>query len=223
MAIKNILVTGGTGRLGGFVCAHLKECGYNAAAFDVAPPKAESVNVKLGIPFVQGNLTNLNDLLRAYTFAQADAVVHLGAITHNVDLQPPFPNPGRAWQKKSGGRGWRFQEMAEDATMNINTMGSFYVLDAARRLGIKTVVMAASYFVLGIGFRLSGTSFKPDYLPMASAPEAKYMSQAELKTTIEKNKKLMKEAAKKMEFLDAARYRDEIVRLEDLLKESVNG
>lgn len=166
MAIKNILVTGGTGRLGGFVCAHLKESGYNVAAFDVAPPKPESVNVKLGIPFVQGNLTNLNDLLRAYTFAQADAVVHLGAITHNVDLQPPFPNPDKNWQKKSGGFGGRFQEMAEDATMNINTMGSFYVLDAARRLGIKTVVMAASYFVLGIGFRLSGTPYKPSYLPM---------------------------------------------------------
>ncbi|MDR1811104.1 MAG: excinuclease ABC subunit UvrB [Prevotella sp.] len=61
---------------------------------------------------------------------------------------------------------------------------------------------------------------EPDCLPMASEPEAKYLSQAEIQTAIDKNKKLMKAAAKKMDFLDAARYRDEIVRLENLLKQN---
>jgi nucleoside-diphosphate-sugar epimerase len=50
--------------------------------------------------------------------------------------------------------------------MEIITMGAFYVMDAARRLGVKKVVAASSYFVLGLGFRLSGTPFVPDYLPM---------------------------------------------------------
>jgi nucleoside-diphosphate-sugar epimerase len=160
---KNVLVTGGTGRLGGFVCAYLKEQGYNVSAFDVAPPQPDSVNAKLGIPFVQGSLTNLGDCLRAITFAQADVIVHLGAITHNVDLQPPY---AKEYNKKLTDGARFMQEMPEHATMEINTMGSFYVMDAARRLGVKKVIAASSYFVLGIGFRLSGTSFQPEYLPI---------------------------------------------------------
>jgi nucleoside-diphosphate-sugar epimerase len=160
---KNVLVTGGTGRLGGFVCAYLKEQGYNVSAFDAVSPKPDSINAKLGIPFVQGNLTDLGDCLRAITFAQADVIVHLGAITHNVDLQPPYAKKYN--MELTDGARFR-QEMPEQATMEINTMGSFYIVDAARRLGVKKVIAASSYFVLGIGFRLSGTSFQPEYLPM---------------------------------------------------------
>jgi nucleoside-diphosphate-sugar epimerase len=164
MAKKNILVTGGSGRLGNYVCPYLKEQGYNVASFDRFPSPPDSPNAKAGIPFVQGDLTNLGDCLRAMTFAQANAVVHLAAIAHNVDLNPPF-DPRYANPKITDGA--RFmQSMPENATMEIDTMGTFYVYDAARRLGIKTVVQASSYFVLGIGFRLSGTSYQPSYLPM---------------------------------------------------------
>ena len=60
---------------------------------------------------------------------------------------------------------------------------------------------------------------EPNFMSIASAPTAQYMSQDEIKTAIEKNKTLMKKAAKKMEFFEAAQYRDEIIRLEVLLKE----
>ncbi|MFR9165170.1 MAG: excinuclease ABC subunit UvrB [Dysgonomonas sp.] len=60
---------------------------------------------------------------------------------------------------------------------------------------------------------------EPDFMPIASTPEASYMSKDDLRKAIEKTKKLMKDAAKKMEFLQAAQYRDEIIRLEDLLDE----
>lgn len=46
-----------------------------------------------------------------------------------------------------------------------------------------------------------------------------YHSAAELEVVIEKMKKKMKECAKKLEFIEAAHYRDEIIRLETLLKE----
>lgn len=46
-----------------------------------------------------------------------------------------------------------------------------------------------------------------------------YHSAAELEAVIEKMKKKMKECAKKLEFIEAAHYRDEIIRLETLLKE----
>ena len=159
---KNILVTGGSGRLGNYVCTYLKEQGYNVASFDVVPPAPESPNAKAGIPFVMGNLTNLGDCLRAISFAQPDVIVHLAAIPHNTDLQPPF-----AKEYTRAMDGARFnQRRTEWDTMEINTMGTFYVMDAARRLGVKKVIFASSYFVLGIGFRLSGTSFQPQYLPI---------------------------------------------------------
>ncbi|NDW10389.1 excinuclease ABC subunit UvrB [Dysgonomonas sp. 520] len=60
--------------------------------------------------------------------------------------------------------------------------------------------------------------FEPDYnLPMAAEPQAEYGSKEDLQKAITKTKKLMTEAARKLEFLEAAQYRDELIRLEDLL------
>lgn len=58
---------------------------------------------------------------------------------------------------------------------------------------------------------------EPEFISIASTPEAAYLSKDEIVKAIEKTKKQMKEAAKKMDFLEAAQYRDEIIRLEDLL------
>ncbi|WP_257606373.1 UvrB/UvrC motif-containing protein [Gabonia massiliensis] len=41
------------------------------------------------------------------------------------------------------------------------------------------------------------------------------MSKDQLKKTIEKTRKAMVEAAKKMEFIEAAQLRDELIKLED--------
>jgi nucleoside-diphosphate-sugar epimerase len=160
---KNVLVTGSSGMLGNFVCPYLKEQGYNVCGFDVALPNPAAANAQAGIPFVQGNLTSLGDCLRAIAFAQPDVIVHLGAIRFNAELQPPF---AKTYNTKITDGARFIHRLPEDATMEINTMGTFYVLDAARRLGVKHVVFASSYFVLGLGFRLSGTSYEPDYLPM---------------------------------------------------------
>jgi excinuclease ABC subunit B len=44
------------------------------------------------------------------------------------------------------------------------------------------------------------------------------MSKTALEKTIAKTKKAMQDAAKKLDFLEAAQYRDELIKLEDLLK-----
>ncbi len=44
------------------------------------------------------------------------------------------------------------------------------------------------------------------------------MTAEELKNAIERNRKLMKDAAKKMEFLQAEEYKQEVIRLEDMMK-----
>ncbi|MDR1108743.1 MAG: NAD(P)-dependent oxidoreductase [Spirochaetaceae bacterium] len=160
---KKVLVTGSSGMLGNFVCPYLKEQGYKVAGFDVMSAGPDSANTKAGIPFVQGNLSSLGDCLKAIAFAQPDVIVHLGAVRFNTELQPPF---AKEYNIKHTDGARFIHRLPEDAAMEINTMGTYYLMDAARRLGVKKVVAASSYFVLGLGFRLSGTSYQPEYLPM---------------------------------------------------------
>jgi excinuclease ABC subunit B len=44
------------------------------------------------------------------------------------------------------------------------------------------------------------------------------MSAEQLKKSIERTRRLMQEAADKMEFIEAAQYRDEMFKLQELLK-----
>ena len=53
---------------------------------------------------------------------------------------------------------------------------------------------------------------------VAADPVIQYMSRQQLEKTIEKVRKSMVEAAKKLEFIEAAQYRDELVKLEEMLK-----
>ncbi|NDV64351.1 excinuclease ABC subunit UvrB [Bacteroides sp. 224] len=60
---------------------------------------------------------------------------------------------------------------------------------------------------------------EPETANVAADPVVQYMSKAQLEKSIERTRKLMQEAAKKLEFIEAAQYRDELIKLEDLLKE----
>ena len=53
----------------------------------------------------------------------------------------------------------------------------------------------------------------------AADPIVKYMTKPQMEKTIERTRKLMQEAAKKLEFIEAAQYRDELLKLEDMMKE----
>ena len=54
---------------------------------------------------------------------------------------------------------------------------------------------------------------------MAADPIVQYMSRKQLEKSIERTKKLMQEAAKKLDFIEAAQYRDEVLKMEELLKD----
>ena len=54
--------------------------------------------------------------------------------------------------------------------------------------------------------------------PIACDPIVEFMSAEQLKKSIERTRKLMEQAAEKMEFVEAAQYRDEMFRLQELLK-----
>ena len=53
----------------------------------------------------------------------------------------------------------------------------------------------------------------------AADPIVQYMTKPQMEKTIERTRKLMQEAAKKLEFIEAAQYRDELLKQEDMMKE----
>lgn len=73
------------------------------------------------------------------------------------------------------------------------------------------------------GNKESETTYKgyvePDSPNLAADPIVQYMTKPQMEKAIERTKKLMQEAAKKLEFIDAAQYRDELIKLQDILKE----
>jgi len=102
--------------------------------------------------FIKGQLTNLADCMRAITLSRATCIIHLAALPFTSDQQP--------------GRQWMPQMFPEDTTMQSNVMGTYYLMDAARRLGIKKVIFASSYYTLGLGFRISKKPYVVEYLPI---------------------------------------------------------
>ncbi|CCZ71357.1 excinuclease ABC subunit UvrB [Bacteroides gallinaceum] len=59
----------------------------------------------------------------------------------------------------------------------------------------------------------------PEQFYAAADPIVQYMSKEQLQKSINRTRKLMQEAAKKLDFIEAAQYRDELIRLENSLKE----
>ena len=60
---------------------------------------------------------------------------------------------------------------------------------------------------------------EPSSPNVAADPIIQYMTKAQMQKSIDRTRKLMQEAAKKSEFIEAAQYRDELLKLEDLMKE----
>lgn len=59
---------------------------------------------------------------------------------------------------------------------------------------------------------------EPEEKSIAADPIVEYMSRDQLEKSIERTRRLMQEAAKKLNFIEAAQYRDEMLRMEDMLK-----
>lgn len=130
--MKNIVVTGGSGKAGRAVCRDLVEHGYNVLNVDVQPSSDPCC------PFYKVDLNDLGQTLDAMRttggkdhpfrkFSVADAVVHFAAIPA-PDLCP------------------------EDLTFRNNIVSTYNVFDAAIRSGIKRIVWASSETTLGLPF-----------------------------------------------------------------------
>ena len=143
-----IAVTGAHGKLGRRVVDALVEAGHEVVALDrvPAPDGAAASGIVL-------ELTDAGQVLDALAgidehHAGLDALVHLGAI----------PAPGR---------------LSDVATFHNNMLSTFNVLNAARKLGIKRIVLASSETLLGLPF-----DTPPPYIPVdeeyPARPETTY-------------------------------------------------
>lgn len=125
-AARRIVVTGGSGKLGRAVVAHLAERGADVVNVDRAPPAVVQPM------FVRADLTDYGQVVEVLSgiddrYGHVDAVVHLAAI----------PAPGL---------------ITNAATFHNNLTATYNVFSAARRAGVTNVVWASSETVLGLPF-----------------------------------------------------------------------
>lgn len=130
--MKNIIVTGGSGKAGRAVCRHLVERGFEVLNIDVQP-SSDPV-----CPTLKVDLTDFGQVMDAMQwtggkdhpfrkFRTPDAVVHLAAI--------PAPDL-----------------MPEEVTFRTNIVATYNVFDAALRAGVRRIVWASSETTLGLPF-----------------------------------------------------------------------
>jgi nucleoside-diphosphate-sugar epimerase len=145
--MTRVVVTGGSGKLGRACVKDLLSHGYEVLNVDTVPP------VKENCPFVQADLTDFGQAFEILAgvddrLGEIEALVHLAAI----------PAPGK---------------QPNAVTFKVNTLSTYNVFEAARRLNIRNIVWASSETVLGLPF-----DKPPPYAPVdedyAGRPETAY-------------------------------------------------
>lgn len=141
-----ILFTGGSGKAGRHAVEYLLGKGHRVLNLDVTP---------LDLPGVENRIANITDagqvfdVLASYAgfdelapgtgVPRFDAVVHFAAIP-------------------------RLLLTADNECYRVNTVGTYNVIDAAVKYGIKKIIFASSETVYGVCF--ADGERKPDYLPI---------------------------------------------------------
>jgi nucleoside-diphosphate-sugar epimerase len=145
--MTRVIVTGGSGKVGRACVEDLLHHGYEVFNLDLARP------AKQLCPFTRVDFTDFGQTVEALSeiddlYHGVEAVVHLAAIPGPTQ----FPN---------------------SVTFEVNTVSTYNIFEAARKLGIKNVVWASSETLLGLPFNVS-----PPYLPVdeeyPARPETSY-------------------------------------------------
>jgi nucleoside-diphosphate-sugar epimerase len=148
-----IIVTGGSGKVGRAAVKDLMEKGYTIASVDMVrpaglsnPPKPTDVN------FTRADITDFGQVMAAFSGINArveppvTGIVHLGAIA----------SPGEA---------------PDHEIFEVNTVSTYNVFEAARRLGIRNIVWASSETVYGVPYAKG-----PKYVPLDEEIEEPHWS-----------------------------------------------
>lgn len=139
---KRIVFTGGTGKAGRHVVQYLVDQGYEVLNIDLTPLDHPGVNTLIADIADSGQM--FNALSSHFGFdgfetgkgpAPIDAVVHFAAVPR-VLIKP------------------------DNETFRINTMGTYNVIEAAVKLGIKKIIIASSETTYGVCFAEGDKDFQ---------------------------------------------------------------
>ena len=141
-----ILFTGGSGKAGRHAIAYLLERGHRVLNLDLTP---------LDLPGIDNRIADMTDAGQVYdvmcSYAgfdelepgsgvpRFDAVVHFAAVPR-ILLRP------------------------DNECFRVNTLGTYNIIDAALKFGIRKVIFASSETTYGVCF--ADGERKPDYLPI---------------------------------------------------------
>lgn len=143
---KRIMFTGGSGKAGRHVVQHLVEHGYEVLNLDTKPLDNPKVRTLITDITDSGQVFNaLSSYMGLREFDPSlrpqpvDAVVHFAAIP-------------------------RIMITPDNEVFRVNTMGTYNVIEAAVKLGIRKVIVASSETTFGIVFNYEPRD--PVYLPL---------------------------------------------------------
>lgn len=141
---KRIIITGGSGKAGRYVIEYLLAQGYQLLNLDLVPLAGDLAER------VQTLKVDLTDAGQVYSAMLShfrlsepfqeplntlpDAIIHLGGIARNM-LVP------------------------DNETFRVNTLGSYNIIEAACRLGVRKIVLASTVCVYGVTFAEGDTDF----------------------------------------------------------------
>ena len=141
-----ILFTGGSGKAGKHSVAYLLEQGHSVLNLDQVNFDHPKVLTRLaditdaGQVFdVMGSYANYDELAQGAGVPKFDAVVHFAAVP-------------------------RLLMTSDNECYRVNTLGTYNVIDAAIKMGVRKVIFASSETTYGISF--ADGEVKPDYLPI---------------------------------------------------------
>jgi nucleoside-diphosphate-sugar epimerase len=146
MTQKRILFTGGSGKAGKHVIPYLLNQGYRVLNVDLTPlniPGVDNLHADItdsGQMFnAMSSYAGLDELEPGNGVPPFEAVVHFAAVPR-ILIKP------------------------DNETFRVNTVGTYNVIEAAVKLGIKKIIIASSETTYGICFSDGKTD--PDYLPL---------------------------------------------------------
>ena len=146
MTVKRILFTGGSGKAGKHAVAYLLQQGYRVLNVDLTPLDHPQVDNLIADITDSGQMFNamtsyagFDELEPGIGVPKFDAVVHFAAVPR-ILINP------------------------DNETFRVNTLGTYNVIEAAVKLGIKKVIIASSETTYGICFSDGETN--PHSLPL---------------------------------------------------------